>query len=85
MTDQTLIAIEHAAEKIRTWAYTDSLVSISVRRIVHSLVSDHVSNGGHVPTDAECEDLVCGEPGEIEKAREMFPNTDELLASAIGG
>jgi hypothetical protein len=73
--------VEAAAESIVAWAWADSRVHMSKIAVAVALLQDMTTNGDRLPTEEECGQLVCG---NLEPLREVFPNTDLLLARRIG-
>lgn len=71
------------AEKICQLMLGDSRISLPVPELVRALQADYVRNGGHVPSEKECELLVMGdEDGEVpQEVRKRFRKTDNFLAS----
>jgi hypothetical protein len=75
--------LERAAECISQWALSDSRVKVDWDRLVRALHDDSDEQEGLLPTEEECEQLVCGdEEGEVPGNLQLrFPRTHALLAS----
>ena len=70
-----------AVESIRGWAMTDSLVDVDPVELRRALQFDSMSSG-RLPTEDECEQLVCGsdDGGEVPLAVQVaFPKVHALL------
>ena len=62
MDDTTRNAIKNAARTIaQMWAYKDTSVRLNVDYLALRLEQDHERNGGHVPTESECDLFVNGD------------------------
>lgn len=77
--------VEAAAKSIAAWLWADSKVHVTDVQVAVALLQDMSVNDGWLPTEEECEALVCAEQGsqEMEQAKATWPNTDRLLAGLV--
>jgi hypothetical protein len=72
--------VEAAAKSIVAWVWADSKVHVTDVAVAVALLQDMRANGNRLPTEDECQGLVCEEPKPWGTA---YPNTAKLLDGVL--
>lgn len=69
------------AQLICELVYVDSCVKLDQEEVERALSDDCMEEGREPPTDAECEEFVCGDAdsAEVKRLNALYPRTDAVL------
>lgn len=78
------LTLAGAVDSIAAWAFCDTSANLD-RKALREVLQLDIDTGSPLPTEAECETLICGEEGseDVKRLIKLYPVTDQWLTGQL--